>query len=164
EWFQTAQRILAIPSKRSVKPLVGFMSREEVAAILSAVDDATPVGRRDHLLFSLLYQTGARISEILRLRPDAVQGRFVKLHGKGRKERPAPIRSQLVRQLQRFTQNDRLRGDQPFFTNRQGVTLTREAVALRLDLAVRKAQQRCPSLRGRRITPHLWRHTTAMHL
>ena len=163
-WFESAQRILAIPSKRTTKPVVGFMSREEVAAVLNAVDVSTHFGRRDHLLFSLLYQTGARISETLRLQPDAVQGRFVKLHGKGRKERTVPIQAQLVRQLQRFVQANRLRNDEPLFTNRHRVILTREGVALRLDLAVRKAEQTCPSLHGRRITPHVWRHTTAMHL
>lgn len=164
DWLETAQRILAIPSKRTIKPLIGFMSREEVAAILSAIDDSTPVGQRDHLLFSLLYQTGARISEVVHLRPEAMQGRFVRLHGKGRKERTVPIQSRLVRQLQRFAQINRLRHDQPLFTNRQGITLTREGVALRLDLAVSKAEKTCASLHGRRITPHVWRHTTAMHL
>jgi site-specific recombinase XerD len=158
DWFESARRILAIPAKRTSKPAVGFMSREEVAAVLSAVDVSSSFGRRDHLLFSLLYQTGARISEILRLRPDDVHGRFVKLHGKGRKERTVPVQSQLVRQLQRFAQVKRRRSDQPLFTNRHGVILTREGVALRLDLAVRKAEQACPSLHGRRITPHVWRH------
>ena len=164
DWLQPAQRILAIPSKRAVKPQVGFMSQQEVAAILGAVDTTTRFGRRDHLLFSLLYQTGARISEILPLRSDAVQGRFIKLHGKGRKDRTVPIQSQLTRQLQRFVTINRLQRDQPIFANRHGAVLTREGVALRLDLAVHKAEQTCPSLREHRITPHVWRHTTAMHL
>ena len=164
DWLQPAQRILAIPSKRAVKPQVGFMSRQEVAAILGAVDTTTPIGRRDHLLFSLLYHTGARISEILRLRLDSVQGRFIKLQGKGRKERTVPIQAQLTRQLRRFVNCNRLQCDQPVFANRHGAALTREGVALRLDLAVHKAEQTCPALREHRITPHVWRHTTAMHL
>jgi integrase/recombinase XerD len=100
----------------------------------------------------------------LQLRPDSIQGRFVTLHGKGRKDRTVPIQSQLTRQVQQFVGNCRLQPDHPLFTNRHGVPLTREGVALRLDLAVDKASQACPSLRGRKITPHLWRHTTAMHL
>lgn len=164
DWFESAQRILSIPGKRTAKRLVGFMSSEEVMAILDAIDTTTSIGQRDHLLFSLLYQTGARISEILGLQPDAVQGRFVKLHGKGRKERTVPIQPPLVRQLQRFAQTSRIQQNQPLFPNRHGVRLTREGVALRLARAVRKAEQTCPSLRGRRITPHVWRHTTAMHL
>jgi site-specific recombinase XerD len=164
DWMESAQRILAIPGKRTAKPLVGFMSREEVVAVLDAIDTATPIGRRDHLLFSLLYQTGARISEILQLQPDAVQGRFVRLYGKGRKERTVPIQAELVRQLQSFAPTGRIQSNQPYFTNRHGVRLTREAVALRLAMAVHKAAQTCPSLHGRRITPHVWRHTTAMHL
>lgn len=164
DWLESAQRILSIPGKRTSKPLVGFMSREEVVAVLEAIDTTTAIGRRDHLLFSLLYQTGARISEILQLRPDAVEGRFIKLHGKGRKERTVPIQSELVRQVRSFAHLSCIQSNQPLFTNRHGVRLTRGAVALRLNLVVHKAGQACPSLRGRCITPHVWRHTTAMHL
>jgi len=164
EWIESAQRILAIPGKRTAKPLVGFMSREEIEAVLDAIDTTTLIGRRDHLLFSLLYQTGARISEILRLQPDAMQGRFVRLYGKGRKERTVPIQSELVGQIRAFVRACGIQPGQPLFANRRGVRLTREAVALRLDVAVHKAEQTCSSLHGRRITPHVWRHTTAMHL
>ena len=155
---------MAIPCKRTVKPVIGFMDRREVAAVLDSVDLSTRFGQRDHLLFSLLYQTGARISEILHLHASAVKGRFVSLHGKGRKERTVPLQSEMTRRLRRFVQSNRLQPDQPLFANRHGVTLTREGVALRLNLAVRKAEQACPSLHGRNITPHVWRHTTAMHL
>jgi len=163
-WLSAARRIMAIPCKRTAKPVIGFMDRREVAAVLDSVDLSTRSGQRDHLLFSLLYQTGARISEILHLQAAAVQGRFVSLHGKGRKERTVPLQSEMTRRLRRFVQSNRLQPDQPLFANRHGATLTREGVALRLNLAVRKAEQACPSLHGRKITPHVWRHTTAMHL
>lgn len=164
DWLSAARRILAIPCKRTVKPVVGFMTRREVAAVLDAVDLSTRFGQRDHLLFSLLYQTGARISEVLHLQASAVQGRFLRLHGKGRKERTVPLQSEMARRLRRFVDSSRLEPNQPLFANRHGCPLTREGVALRLNLAVRKAEENCPSLRGRKITPHLWRHTTAMHL
>lgn len=164
DWLPAARRILAIPCKRTVKPVIGFLSRREVAAVFDAVDLSTRFGQRDHLLFSLLYHTGARISEILHLQAGAVQGRFVLLHGKGRKERTVPLQAEIVRRLRGFVQSNRLQPNQPLFANRHGCALTREGVALRLNLAVRKAEHDCPSLRGRKITPHVWRHTTAMHL
>jgi site-specific recombinase XerD len=91
DFLVASQRILAIPDKRCPKPLLGFLTREEIDAILAAIDDSTWSGRRDHLLFTLLYNTGARISEALQLRPVDVQNRSVRLHGKGRKERGAPL-------------------------------------------------------------------------
>jgi len=159
-----SQRILAIPCKRTTKPVLSFMNREEVVAVLAAIDTTTKVGRRDHLFFSLLYQTGARISEASQLGPSDVRDRFVRLHGKGRKERAVPIPNDLMARLHEHVRTNKLSPDRPLFANRQGAALTREGLALRLDLAVHKAEQTCPSLRGRRITPHTWRHSTAMHL
>jgi integrase/recombinase XerD len=159
-----SQRILAIPCKRTTKPVLSFMNREEVMAVLAAIDTTTKVGRRDHLFFSLLYQTGARISEASQLGPSDVRDRFVRLHGKGRKERAVPIPNDLMARLREHVRTNKLSPDRPLFANRQGAALTREGLALRLDLAVHKAEQTCPSLRGRRITPHTWRHSTAMHL
>jgi len=159
-----SQRILAIPCKRTTKPVLSFMNREEVMAVLAAIDTTTKVGRRDHLFFSLLYQTGARISEASQLGPSDVRDRFVRLHGKGRKERAVPIPNDLMARLHEHVRTNKVSPDRPLFANRQGAALTREGLALRLDLAVHKAEQSCPSLRGRRITPHTWRHSTAMHL
>jgi site-specific recombinase XerD len=158
------QRILSIPCKRTTKPVLTFMTREEVMALLAAIDTTTNSGRRDHLLFSLLYQTGARVSEASQLRPSDVRDRFVRLHGKGRKERAVPIANDLLHRLHEHVRTSKVSPDCPLFANRQGLALTREGIALRLDLAVRRAEQTCPSLRGRRITPHTWRHSTAMHL
>jgi len=164
EFVTAGQRILAIPCKRTAKAVLGFMSRDEVTAVLGAIDRATPRGFRDHLLFSLLYQTGARISEALQLRAVDTEGGFLRLHGKGRKERSVPIPSVLAKNLRQFVQANRLKPDQPLFANRQGTQLTREGAALRLTLALAKAEVSQPSLRDKKITPHTWRHTTAMHL
>jgi integrase/recombinase XerD len=159
-----SQRILAIPCKRTTKPVLSFMNLEEVMAVLAAIDTTTNIGRRDHLFFSLLYQTGARVSEASQLCPSDVQDRFVRLHGKGRKERAVPIPKDLMARLHEQVKTNKVPPDRPIFANRQGAALTREGIALRLDLAVRKAEPTCPSLRGHRITPHTWRHSTAMHL
>jgi integrase/recombinase XerD len=84
-FIDQAQRILAIPCQRTDKPLLGFLSRQEVEAVLATPDPSSWTGRRDHLLFSLLYNTGARISEALQLTPADLQNRVVQLRGKGRK-------------------------------------------------------------------------------
>jgi len=164
DFITMGHRILAIPCKRVSKPILGYMSRDEVTAVLGAIDQTTPRGFRDHLLFSLLYQTGARISEALQLRAADAQGGFLRLHGKGRKERAVPIPATLSKCLRHFVVENNLKPEQPLFANRQGVQLTREGAALRLSLALTKAQIAQPSLREKNITPHTWRHTTAMHL
>lgn len=158
------QRILAIPLKRAAKPVLGYMSRPEVAAVLASIDTSNPTGLRDHLLFSLLYQTGARISEALQLTVSGIQGSFIRFQGKGRKERAVPICPELRRQLQHYMRVMNLQPDQPLFANRQGQPLSREGAAQRLELALHIASKSCQSLAGRRITPHTWRHSTAMHL
>jgi len=164
DFISQAQRILAIPSKRTDKPLLGFLSRQEVEAILAATDLATRTGRRDHLLFSFLYNTGARISEALQVTPGDIQNRVVRLHGKGRKQREVPLWNQTCRQVQQWRQENQIGAAQPLFGNREFKSLSRREAARRLALTVKKASAACPSLRNRIITLHSWRHTCAMHL
>jgi integrase/recombinase XerD len=164
DFLAVSQRILAIPSKRCVKPVLGFMTRSEITAVIDAIDTGTWSGRRDHLFFSLLYNTGARVSEMLQLKAADLQHHEVHLHGKGRKNRTVPLWRQNARRLERWCQVHKLAPDQLVFVNRSRLPLTREGVAFRLGLAVTAAAQRCPSLRHRTITPHTFRHTAAMHL
>lgn len=86
-----AQRLLAVPCQRTEKPLLGFLTRTEVKAILAVPNLCTWTGRRDHLLFSLLYNTGARISDALQITPDDLQHRVLRLHDEGRKQRDVPL-------------------------------------------------------------------------
>ena len=164
DFMLAGQRILAIPCKRSVKPVLGFMSREEVDAVLSAAHADTETGQRDHLLFSLLYNTGGRISEVLRLKPVEVKNRIVRLHGKGRKERDVPIWPHTQRQIRDWCEAKQIGPTQYLFANRHGEPITRKGAALRLSVALQVAVKTCPSLRGRKITLHTFRHATAMHL
>lgn len=164
DFLEAGQRVLAIPCKRTVKPVLGFMSRVEVDAVLAATDQSTSVGRRDHLLFTLLYNTGGRISEVLRLQPCEVNHRTVRLHGKGRKERDVPIWPATQREIQDWCRTSKIGPTQYLFANRHGAPITRKAAALRLSAALRAAAKTCPTLRGRKITLHTFRHATAMHL
>jgi site-specific recombinase XerD len=164
DFIVAGQRILAIPCKRSIKPVLGFMSREEVDAVLGATNASTETGRRDHLLFSLLYNTGGRISEVLRLKPAEVKNRIVRLHGKGRKERDIPIWRLTQREIRDWCEAKQIGSDQYIFANRHGEPITRKGAALRLSATLSVAAKTCPSLRGRKITLHTFRHATAMHL
>jgi len=163
----TIERALAIPRKRCDTPLLGFLTREEVAAVQVALDLTTWSGRRDQALFATLYNTGARVSEAVDLRvADLVGGREATLHlrGKGRKERLVPLWKSTAGLLSSWLATRNASPEMPLFPNHSGQRMTRSGVAHRLRLAVKKAATTCPSLRGRRISPHTFRHTTAMHL
>lgn len=165
--LQLAQQILAIPMKRFERPMLGFLSREEVQALLAAPDPTTWCGRRDMVMFALLYNTGARVSEMIGLRVADVTLAItssVQLHGKGRKQRTVPLWKETATAIRQWLKYADLRTDQPLIPNRNGTPMTRTNVADRLALAVTEAAKTCTQLAGRRISPHTWRHTTAMHL
>ena len=161
------QQILAIPMKRFEKPLLGFLSRDEVQAVLAAPDTTTWCGRRDRVMFALLYNTGARVSEVIGLRvADATLATTssVRLHGKGRKQRTVPLWKETAVEIRHWLKYADLRADQSLVPNRSGQPMTRTNVADRLALAITAATASCPQLAGRNISPHSMRHTTAMHL
>ena len=164
EFLPTGQRVLAVPMKRFNRPLLGCLSREEVSAILDSLDGASWNRRRDRLFFTLMYNTGARVSELTSLRLADLTGDAVHLHGKGRKERAVPLWPQTRRLLLQWSRTNRLQPDHYLFTNRHGSPLTRAGASSRLRVAVRSASAVCPSLAQRRISPHTLRHTTAFHL
>ena len=167
EALPVTQRILAIPMKRFEKPLLGFLSREEVQAVLAAPDASTWCGRRDQVLLAVLYNTGARVSELIGIRVADVTfaaTSSIRLHGKGRKQRTVPLWRPTAIALRDWLRYAGLQADQPVVPARGGMPMTRTSVAERLALAVAVATASCPTLRGRRISPHTLRHTTAMHL
>ncbi|MEK7817466.1 MAG: tyrosine-type recombinase/integrase [Actinomycetota bacterium] len=162
-----AGRVLAIPNKRQTQPLLGYLTVEQVQAVLEAPAAATFSGRRDRLLFQLLYNTGARVSEIVALnRQDLQPGtcQTITLHGKGRKERIVPLWPKTARQMRQWLDERPAEPATPVFVNRFGIRLSRFGIEKQLTQAARKAAQVCPSLRGRQVSPHIFRHTTAMHL
>lgn len=161
-----ANRVLAIPNKRYAQRLVGHLTAEQLQAICQAPDPTTFSGQRDRLFFQLLYNTGARVSELVSLnRRDLTDDcRTVTLHGKGHKERTVPLWSKTARLLRHWLNQRPAEGSTPVFTNRFGNRLTRFGVEKQLAVAVAKAAQSCPALQGCTISPHVFRHTTAMHL
>jgi site-specific recombinase XerD len=166
--LRLAQQILAIPLKRFEKPLLGFLSVEEMKALLNSPDGSTWTGQRDQVMFALLYNTGARVSELINIRVQDLQlstNPFsVCLHGKGRKQRTIPLWRKTAARVRDWVKTQALKPEERLFSNRFGDRLTRAAVADRMALAVKNAIERCPQLRGRHITCHTVRHATAMHL
>ena len=163
----TIQRVLAIPMKRFDRPLLGFLSHEQMQAVLEAPDRTTWSGQRDHVMLNTFYNTGARVSEIIGLRVNDVdldRGAAVHIRGKGRKQRVTPLWRGTARLLRDWLVRQHRDGDAPVFFNRAGHALSRSGVEQRLRVTVAVAQKRCPSLRGLSVSPHTIRHTTAMHL
>jgi site-specific recombinase XerD len=160
-------QVLAIPIKRADRHLVGYLTRPEIEAILAAPDRSCWAGRRDHALLLTLYNTGARVSEIAVLRRSQFTSgpnSLLALHGKGRKDRVIPLWPKTCRVLSVWLAELGTSADGPAFPNARGAPLTRDGVRYILDTAVAMAVQRCPSLGGKNISPHVLRHTTAMHL
>lgn len=161
------QPVLAIPMKRFERPLVGFLERAHIEALLDAPDPGTWSGRRDRVMFATLYNTGARVSELISLRVGDVTlcgPVSVRICGKGRKERRVPLWRRTAVQLREWLKGHPPGAEHPLFPNRNGVALTRTSVADRLKLAAARASARYPELARCRITPHVVRHSTAMHL
>lgn len=162
------ERSLAVPQKRHDKPVLGYLTRPEVHAIINAPDPKTWAGRRDRALFAFLYNTGARVSEAIDLQVGSIvleTAPAVHLHGKGRKRRSVPLWNETARSLKRWVQGLRdRRPDAYLFPNSSGGRLSRSSVRQRLDHAVDTAGRDVPSVKAKAISPHTFRHTTAMHL
>jgi len=161
------QRILAIPAKRFDRPILGYLSREEMQAILQTPDCTTWSGHRDSVLLATLYNSGARVSEITSLRVANIlfdRQPSLHIHGKGRKERVVPLWKGTAVQLQNWIDRIKGRSGDPVFPNRFGQALSRSGVRQRIQHTVALASEHLASLSGRRISPHTFRHTTAMHL
>lgn len=163
----TTQPILAIPMKRFERPLVGFLTRPQIEALLNAPDPDSWSGRRDRVMFATLYNSGARVSELIGLKisdltlaPTA----SVRIFGKGRKERQVPLWPQTASLLRNWVKTLPATSEHPLFPNRKGARLTRTSVCDRLKLAVSKVVALHPELAKQRVSPHVIRHSTAMHL
>lgn len=159
--------VLGIPMKRFDRPQVGFLSREHIEAIMAAPDMSTWTGRRDRVLLTTLYNTGARVSEIIGASVEDLNlagNPYLRLQGKGRKERSIPLWTSTASQLRQWLKEQPHTPTSPLFPNRLGSKLSRTNVTERLQLAVRAATAAQPGLAKRKVTPHIFRHSLAMHL
>ena len=162
-----AQRILAIPNKRFKHKPVEFLTKVEIDALLAAPDQSTWTGRRDKALLLLAAQTGLRVSELVQLRCDDIElgtGAHVRCTGKGRKERCTPLRKETVKVLRTWMQERKCDPSEPLFPNCRGGQLSRDGVEYLLAKHVKVAMKQCPTMKKKKISPHVLRHSTAMDL
>jgi integrase/recombinase XerD len=160
-------RVLAIPTKRTDHPLITYITRVEMDAVLAAPDPSGWLGRRDHALLLTMYNSGARASEIVNLRCGQVSfgsNTYVQLHGKGRKDRTVPLWPQTARVLQRWFREIEATDDSLAFPTIRRTVLSADGLNHLLQQAVQRASTNCPSLLTKRVTPHVVRHGTAMYL
>ena len=165
--LHAVERALAVPMKRFERPMLGYLTREEMLAVMGQPGSSW-TSQRDHLLLAMLYNTGARVSEIVgvRLVDVVLEGAAcVHLQGKGRKQRSVPLWKTTVLEIRAWMRlNPHLRAEAALLPNRDGRAMTRCNVWQRLELAASHAAAHLPGLTKKRVSPHTVRHTTAMHL
>jgi len=165
--LHVVERALAVPMKRFERRMLGFLTREEMLEVLGQPGSSWS-SQRDHLLLAMLYNTGARVSEIIGVRViDVVLegAACVHLQGKGRKQRSVPLWKTTILEIRAWLRlNPTLRGEAALLPNRDGHAMCRSSVAQRLRLAVVRAADQQPSILKKQVSPHTLRHTTAMHL
>ncbi|KAE8753438.1 tyrosine-type recombinase/integrase [Paraburkholderia madseniana] len=164
------QQVLAIPLRRQPRPNVGYLSREYLAQLLAQPDLRTAEGRRDAVMLSVLYDTGARVQELIDLNAGDVRldpPSQVRLMGKGRKLRAVPLMDSTVELLRQYRRDNNLdrpeHAGKPLFQNRQGTRLSRSGVRYLLQKYVIPVRQSHPDF-TQRVSPHSLRHTKGMHL
>jgi site-specific recombinase XerD len=160
-------RVLAIPPKRSDQTIVTFLTGPETEALLAAPDRATRTGRRDHAWIQLAIQTGLRASELTgpaRRDVHLGAGAYVACHGKGRKDRITPLAPATVTILRVWLAERAGEPDAPLFPASRGGSLSPDALQQRLTVHAAAAAHASPALAGKKITPHVLRHTAAMRL
>lgn len=165
------QQILSIPMKRSAKASIQYLTLQAIKAILEAPDPSRFLGRRDIVLLSLMYDTGARVQEIADLTVADIRldsPPTIKITGKGNKSRLVPLMTPTAKLLDQYLIGHDLQsaacGSYPLFQNRSREKLTRAGIAYILDKHVKKARHGHPELIPKTVSPHSFRHSKAMHL
>jgi integrase/recombinase XerD len=160
-------QIRTVPFKRYEKNVLPYLEKEEMDALLAAPDQRTRQGQRDYAILLFLYNSGARVSEAVRVSIEDVQADptgsgTVKLHGKGQKVRFCPLWRKTMRELSVLAEDRSTTGT--LFLNRSGQALTRFGIHTLVERHVQFAVKQVSSLKTKRISPHTIRHTTATHL
>ena len=161
------QQVLVMPSKRYEKRTIDFLTRAEIEALIGAADPTTRSGSRDRMLLLLALQTGLRVSELINLTCGDVvlgAGAHVRCMGKGRKERSTPLRKDCAEALRVWLAERRGTDSEPLFVSNRVDRLSRDAVERIVRKHVVVASNTCPTLKGKRVTPHVLRHSAAMQL
>ena len=169
EYLALAQRILSAPLKRTGSREIQHLELSEIQVILQGIDRSNLDGRRDYVLLSFMFNTGARVSEVVGVQAcDLVLDSppSVRLRGKGRKERRCPLWAETAGVLRSYLGERKmaLHESRSVFLNRRGQPLTRFGVRWILQKHIGKAARCVTSLKNKRLHPHSMRHSTAIHL
>ncbi len=161
------QQVLAMPSKRDQRKPIAFLDAAEITAVLAAPDLSTWIGRRDRTLLAVAIQTGLRVSELIGLRREDVvlgSGAHVRCEGKGRKQRCTPLGRDVAAVLETWLRRDLSAQSNRVFPSIRRQPLSRDAIEELVGRHAQRAQQDCPSLKQKTVTPHVLRHSSAMAL
>jgi integrase/recombinase XerD len=156
-----------MPNKRHERRPIEFLNREEMDALLAVPNLSTWVGRRDRTLLLVAVQTGLRVSELIGLNCQDVvlgTGARVRCLGKGRKQRCTPLRPETTRTMDAWLRERHGQPEQPVFPSIRGGRLSRDAIERLIAKYTDVAQQTCPSLKRKKVSPHVLRHAAAMDL
>ncbi len=171
EYKKVCEQVLAVPSKRSTKPVVDYLERYELDAVFSAIDTKTTHGFRDMTIVRLLYNTGARISEIANIKRsdlDLSYEKQVRIMGKGGKERICPLWDSTAAFISIYLKSERKKPKKGYenylFINQRREPFTRFGLWRMVMKYVNKAKKKTPTLAQKHISAHTFRHTTAVHL
>ena len=170
EHLEWSGQIRTITSKKSARPLIGYLEKDEMDALLNTPDQRTAQGRRDHAVLLFLYNTGARADEVAQVRisdldlgaASSRDATSVVLHGKGNKRRRCPLWPRMVNELRPLI--DHRAESQHVFLNRRGQPLTRFGIHAIVERYAAHVAMELPSVAKKRVSPHMIRHTTATHL
>ena len=163
ERLEEAQRLAAVPTKRMAPPRTRFLKRDEVEALFKTLPSSGSLALRDHALLLFLYNTGARVQEVVRLRVGHLElgsTPRVHLHGKGDKWRICPLWTLTAERLSELLAGQPRSEDEPVFVSRAGQALTRFGIYK----IVRRHTASGKNRSGDIISPHTFRHTAAVHL
>ena len=161
------QKILSMSGKRYVKRSVEYLNAQEMQALLNAPNCSTWIGRRDHAILAIALQTGLRASELINLKCcDIVleKGAHVRCEGKGRKRRATPLRRETAIVMKNWLRERQGSDHAPLFPTMRGDKMSRDALEHLVKRHIKTASKSCPSLIGKRVSPHVLRHSTAMDL
>ena len=167
ECLEQALRMRAVVTKRTDARLIDYLTKPEMQALLAAPDPHTPIGVRDRAMLHLTYAAGLRVAELLALRlddfPDQSSLALVRIMGKGRRERVLPLWRETKTALRAWLAIRPATQASHLFLNRDGEPMSRDGFAHRLGVHVAAAALKQPSIAGKRVTPHVLRHSCAMH-
>lgn len=170
EYSAITKRALMLPAQKQEQSTMDFLTKEEFDSMVAVCDTNTFIRARDKLMLMLLYNSGARVSELLKIRltdiqkADAINHANLKIYGKGRKQRIIPLWKSTVTYINKYTKDYPIGNEGELFMNKNGDKLTRSGVRTRINSIVAHAVEHTPSLFEKNVTPHTFRHSVAMNL